>query len=421
MLPGLVLTLAGCPSDDDSQESGSDTDNGSGTDSAGSGDLPEGCDFLVEEGESAQEDIITAFVEVQTGQTVCVAAGNYAFTRQLTLNANGVTVRGDGPESTIFDFSDQASGGNGILVEGDDVVLEGFAVKNTPGDGIRSNAVDGAVYRNVHVGWDAQHSQENGAYALYPVQSSNVHIDGCVTYNARDAGVYIGQSNNVLIENSEAYDNVIGIEVENTTDAIVRNNTVHDNTLGILVITLPQLDILDGKRANVYGNTVEANNVPNFGDPGTIVGTVPPGIGIAVVAADTNEIWDNTVRDNDSGGIAVIQYITDLFGDYDDPEFDPFSEGNYVHDNVLENNGTNPDSTVLLLNGMANPGPQMVTDGCTDPNKDTSDPALANCILPGDASFWNADFCNNQMDATDDPAAFDCTQPALPTDSPVQE
>lgn len=408
-IPASVLVLGGC---DDSKEEGDSEDDG-GT------ELPEGCDYAVEPGESAQEDLTEAFVQVQSGETVCVAAGDYSFTRQLSITADNVTVRGEGPDQTIFDFSDQGSGANGILVSGDNVTLEDFTVQNTPGDGIRSNDVNGAVYRRIHVGWDAEHSEENGAYALYPVQSSNVHIDDCETYNARDAGVYIGQSENVLIENSRAYDNVIGIEVENTTDAIVRNNEAYDNTLGILVITLPQLDILDGKRANVYGNVVRDNNVPNFGDPGTIVGVVPPGIGIAVVAADNNEIWDNQIENNDGVGIALIHFITDLFGDYDDPAYDPYNETNYVHDNTLSGNGQNPSAEVLLLNGNQNPGPEIVVDGCVDPAKDAEDPALANCVQPGGASFWNADWCGGQAAATDDASPYDCTQPSLPTESPI--
>jgi parallel beta-helix repeat protein len=383
--------------------------------------LPQGCDAFVGPGDDAQEHLVTALVDVEPGETICMGAGTFSITRQLLVATDDITLRGEGMEETILDFSGQISGGNGILIQSNRVTVEDFAVIDTPGDGIRSNAVDGGVYRRIKAGWTAEESVDNGAYALYPVQSSNIHIDGCITYNARDAGLYIGQSNNVLIENSEAYGNVIGLEIENTTDSIARNNHVHGNTSGILVINLPGLDIFDGKRANVHDNIVVDNNIDNFGDPGTTVGIMPPGIGIVVVAADDNEIWNNTVTGNRSVGIAVISYISEVFGSPNDPAFDRFSEGNYVHDNTLANNAADPDALVILLNGAQTPGPEVVIDGCTDPDKDNASGALDNCFAIGSTSFYHADACNQGDGPHEDPEPYACTHPPLPTSLPGLE
>ena len=40
---------------------------------------------------------------------------------------------------------------------------------------------------------------------LYPVQCKNVLIDGCVAIGASDAGIYVGQSQYVIVRNSKAY------------------------------------------------------------------------------------------------------------------------------------------------------------------------------------------------------------------------
>ncbi len=443
----LALPLAvGCPSDDTGGEapaeteaatSGADTEDTEDTadteappttgeettgedTSGGNVDLPDGCNYFVDAASaSAQDDLITALVDVQPEEVVCVSEGTFNLTRQLTMTADDITLRGAGLDATIFDFTEQATGGQGILIEGDRNTVEGFAVIETPGDGIRANDVNGIIFRDVSVGWAAEADPENGAYALYPVQSENVIVDGCVVYGAADAGVYLGQSTQSLIMNTEAYGNVIGIEVENSTDTVVMDNHTYDNTNGILVITLPGLDILDGKRANVFGNRVENNNTPNFGDPGTTVGIIPPGLGILLVATDTNEIWDNTITGNDSIGVAVIGFLPSLFDDPNDPDFDIYSEGNYIHDNEISGNGQAPDQLVLVLNGNATPGPEVIVGGCFNPELDQKDPALANCMAVDAAQFFMADGCQQQGGPNTDIEPFTCTQPPLPTDSPV--
>lgn len=381
--------------------------------------LPEGCDFFVEPGDSAQDDLITAFVDVAAGQVVCLSAGTFTFTRQLTVTEDDVTIQGEGAEATILDFSTQKSGGNGLLIEGDGNIVEGLSVIDTPGDGIRANDVDGITFRSVTVGWSEEAAETNGAYALYPVQSRNVTIQDCIVYGAADAGVYLGQSTNSLIENSEAYGNVIGIEVENSTDTIVRNNHTHDNTNGILVITLPGLDILDGKRANVYDNLVEDNNLPNFGDPGTSVGILPEGVGILLVATDANEIWNNEIRGNISGAVGIVGFVEALFGAPNDPMFDVYSQSNYVHDNVIEDNATMPATIVGALTEGQNV--EVISDGCFDEELDNSDDSLTNCIQIGDTSFIDADLCMQIGGSTNDLAGYDCTHEPLSTDSPVED
>jgi parallel beta-helix repeat protein len=383
--------------------------------------LPDGCQYFVAGGEGAQDALITAFVDVQPGETVCLDEGTFVLTRQATVTADDVTIRGAGPELTVLDFSGQTSGANGILIEGDGNVVEGLKVINTPGDGIRANDVDGITFRSVHVGWDTPEGLQNGAYALYPVQSTNVTIQDCKVWGARDAGVYLGQSTNSLIENSEAYGNVIGIEVENSTDTIVRNCNSHDNTNGILVITLPGLDQLDGKRANVYDNVVVDNNVPNFGDEGTTVGALPYGVGILLVATDSNEVWNNEVRGNGSTGIAVVSFTTQLgFEDPNDPNYDIYSESNYVHDNTIEGNGTDPDDLVAVLANGMDPVPEIIHDGCFNAERDNADDSLTNCMASPGVSFYNADMCVQWGGAGPDVEPFTCEQPRLPTDSPVQ-
>ena len=95
---------------------------------------------------------------------------------------------------------------------------------------------------------------------MYPVQCQNVLIDGCEAIGASDAGIYVGQSHEIIVRNSRAYRNVAGIEIENSTMADVYNNIAEGNTGGILVFDLPGLIKKGGGNVRVYNNKIRNNN-----------------------------------------------------------------------------------------------------------------------------------------------------------------
>lgn len=414
----IPIAVVGCGST--SSGTGESGESGSADESGTTGPmLPEGCDQLVEPSADDQTVLAEAFVDAVDGSTICLGAGTFVLTRQQTLIQSGITLRGQGVDMTILDFAGQITGGNGLLISGNDVTLTDFTVRDTPGDGIRADQVDNVVFERVRVEWTAQHSLDNGAYGLYPVQANGVVIRECEVVGARDAGIYVGQSTNIIVEDSIARDNVAGIEIENSTDAIVRRNQAFDNTAGILVFNLPGLEIKDGKRTNVYENDIHDNNVDNFGDPGTVVGIVPPGVGMLVLAADSTEVHENMITNHRSVGIAIITYSMEsmLFEEPNDPAYDIWSEGNYIHDNTFVDNGTDPHELVLLLTGSAMPGPDVIFDGCFAADKDNAGGELSNCV--GEAAetrFIDADLCGQGMGISTDIAPVTCTQPALPTE-----
>lgn len=411
-----ALALVACGTDGNADGT---ADTGTADTSGTSGDLPEGCDIYVEPSEDDQTALAEAFVDAGDGSTVCLSAGTFSPTRQLTLESNGVTLRGVGTDMTILDFTGQITGGNGLLVKGNDVVLTDFAVHNPPGDGIRADQVSNITFERVNVIWEALHSLDNGAYGLYPVQATGVTIRSCQVVGARDAGIYVGQSTDILVEDSIANDNVAGIEIENSTDAIVRRNEAFNNTAGILVFNLPGLDVKDGKRTNVYENDIHDNNVDNFADPGTVVGIVPPGVGMLILAADETEIHSNTISNNRTVGIAIIAYSSEsmLFEEPNDPEYDIYSETNFVHDNTYTDNALDPDPLVLLLSGMAMPSPDVIFDGCFGADKDNADGALSNCLGEAETVNWmDADLCGQGAGIVTDASLVACDHPPLPTE-----
>ena len=431
---GLRLCLAGClvwtcaACGDDSGEEGAGNNaaqnnaaqnNGDNNTQNNGGALPEGCDALVMPSAQDQEAIQGAFIDLEEGQTLCLGAGTFTLQQQLTLGQARVTLKGAGPEATILDFSAQDIGSNGVEITGDGVVVEDLQVQNTPGDGIRATEVAGITFRNVHVIWTEPGSTDNGAYGLYPVGSTEVLIEGCVVQGARDAGIYVGQSQRIIVRDNEARGNVAGIEIENSLDADVYNNHAHDNTGGLLVFNLPNLDLFGG-RAKVHDNLIEGNNRDNFAEEGNIVSRVPRGTGMFILACDDNEIHDNTIQNNESIGLALVSFNPLLTGSVpDDPEFDIYPQGNWIHDNTFINNGTDPDTLVRAI-APEPPAPDLAWDGCVDEAQDDADGALANCISGNtrgedeEIFYLNFDLCEQAGQNSTDLAPVTCEHEPLP-------
>lgn len=378
-----------------------------------------GCDTIVETSASDGEKVQEALINAAEGSTVCLGRGTFKFDTEVSIAKKGLTLRGQGKDTTILDFTGQKVGGNGMQITSDGVTVEAFAVKNTPGDGIRATMVNDVVFRNVAVIWDADASLENGAYGLYPVGSTGVTIDGCVVKGARDAGVYVGQSSRVLLVNNEAYGNVAGYELENTIEAEAYNNKAHDNTAGFLIFNLPNLPIQNGGvgHSYVHDNLFENNDTPNFAEPGTMVATVPFGCGMVLLATDDNEITKNQILDNDTTGILILSFTETFVGTPNDPNFDAYPEGNYIHDNTFAKNGLVADPKIAAI-VVADPVPDILSDGCTDPAKMNTMHELTNCLKSnGPATYAALNVCDGFKETTD-MAPVTCEQPAVKPEAP---
>lgn len=373
-----------------------------------------GCTTIVETSADVGEKLQEALIKAAEGSTVCLGPGTFKFDTELSIAQTGITLRGQGKDATILDFSGQKVGANGIQITGDSVTVEAFAVKNTPGDGIRATSVKNILFRRVAVIWDADASLQNGAYGLYPVSCEGVVIDGCVVKGSRDAGVYVGQSSRVLLVNNEAYGNVAGYELENTIEAEAYNNRAHDNTAGFLIFNLPDLPVQNNGigRSYVHDNIFENNDLPNFAEPGTMVANVPHGCGMVLLSTDQNEIANNRILDNDTTGVLILSFTPTFVGTATDPNFDEYPESNYIHDNTFEKNGLLPHPSIGAI-VVADPIPDVLTDGCIDEMKMNTNNELTNCLKNnGAATYGNLKACNDFMQTTDI-APVTCEQPAV--------
>ena len=290
---------------------------------------------------NAYEEIQEALILAEPGDIIRLTSGTYNLEDSLSLDVDNVQIEGEGMNQTILNFKNQQSGAQGLSVTSDNVTLQDFSIQDAKGDAIKVKGVTNIKFLRVKTEWTDGPKSENGAYGLYPVESKNVLIDGCVAIGASDAGIYVGQSQNIIVRNSRAEFNVAGIEIENSYYADVYNNVATNNTGGILIFDLPSLPQQGGHHVRVFNNKSVGNNTDNFAPEGNIVGEVPRGTGIIIQANSDVEIFNNVIGDNDTVNIAVVTYGNDT----DDEEYYPHPKSIQIHGNEFGPTGYNPDTS----------------------------------------------------------------------------
>jgi parallel beta-helix repeat protein len=292
----------------------------------------------VNPGVDAQAKLQEALITAEPGDVVELGQGRFRLTDGLSLDVAKVTIKGQGAGNTFLDFSGQLGAGEGLLVTSDDVVLRDFAVENTKGDGIKSKGADRIVYHKLRVEWTGGPKETNGAYGVYPVESRDVLIDNVMVRGASDAGIYVGQSQNIIVRNSLALENVAGIEIENSYNADVHDNLATRNTGGILVFDLPNLPQMGGHNVRIFENVVVDNMTPNFAPKGNIVANVPTGTGVMVMANRNVQVFDNMLGQNGTANVMVVGYRYP----YEDPKYDPVAKDVAIWGNQHEKAGWDP-------------------------------------------------------------------------------
>jgi parallel beta-helix repeat protein len=320
-------------------------------------------DIAVPPGPGSAEKLAEALISAQEGDTVWLGIGRYEIVDGLSLDVDGVSIRGISPESSILDFTGQQGSGEGLLITSDRVTLDGFAVENPKGDGIKSKGSDQITFRNLRVEWTGGPKTGNGAYGVYPVSSKNVLIDGVTVRGASDAGIYVGQSQDIVVRNSLAEYNVAGIEIENSFRADVHGNTARHNTGGILIFDLPNLPQQGGHDIRVYDNVIMDNDTENFAPKGNTVAMVPKGMGIMVMANRNVHVFGNRLSGNGTAHVLIAAYPED----YEDDQYMFVPRGVYIHGNEFGDGGNAPSGEVgkIISDISGTPVPDIVWDGVT--------------------------------------------------------
>jgi len=334
-------------------------------------DAPEDKTIIIKEGPNSADEAQTAFIEADAGTTIIFEEGTFNFTNTLSMDGkNNIIIKGAGRDLTKLNFSTQASGGEGVLISnGSNIRIQDLTIMDSEGDALKTRNIDRISFVNIATIWSGTPSETNGAYGLYPVLCTEVFIDNCYAYGASDAGIYVGQSDQVILKNCVAEGNVAGIEIENTTNADVFDNEAFDNTGGILVFDLPNLTQY-GHTVRVFNNNSHDNNRINFAPAGNIVGNVPAGTGFMLLSTNTVEIFGNTFIANEFAGVLIASY--NIIGTPNDPNYQSLPYTISIHDNTysmtagavdVANQAQLTQDIIGLLMGNGYQQPNILLDG----------------------------------------------------------
>jgi parallel beta-helix repeat protein len=367
---------------------------------------------VIAAGPNFEKDLQTALIEAKPGAVITLPEGTLQMTGTLSLTVPNVTIRGQGIGKTVLSYKNQKTGAAGIQATGDHFTLEGLTVQDTKGDGVKINDADGVTIRKVRAEWTGGPNEKNGSYGIYPVKCKNVLIEDSASSGAADAGIYVGQSKNIIVRRNTAEYNVAGIEIENSEGADVYENVATNNAGGLLVFSLPDLPVKGSRNTRVFNNQVYSNNTPNFAPKGNIVAKVPTGTGIIVMATHQAELFKNAIHDNNTVNVSIISYLS-TGNPMNDPTYDPYVSEVNVHDNQIGAGGTNPAGlgAEVLAPKFGKPLPGIMWDGIINA-KAAGDPHI--CLENnGDVKFLNYDAGGGFKKSSTDLKSHACALPAL--------
>jgi len=374
------------------------------------------------------KNIQKRLIEAKAGDQILLPAGTFDFKRSLSLNDTpDITIKGAGKGKTILSFKGQIEGAEGMLIKNvNGIVLEGFTIADSKGDALKVQGCSNVVMRDVETTWTNGQLATNGAYGLYPVSSTNVLMEKCEASYAMDAGIYVGQSKNVVVRDNYVHHNVAGLEIENTINGEVYNNIAKNNTGGMLIFDMPDLPQANGDRIKFYNNTMDGNNGKNFAPKGMVVSTIPPGSGMIIMSHSNIEAHHNTITNHKTLGIAINSWLFTGVP-FKSEKFDPFCSNINLHDNVISGNVGPADNTTdygqLFTAVLGGEPADIITDGIFKPSSlDENGKPIGYCFKNnGDVKFINL---NAGMGATPadivknmntDMSLFDCDLPSFDT------
>ena len=299
--------------------------------------------------------IQNAVKESKPGDLIRVYPGTYSenvYIDKDNISLQGVVINGEWP---TLDGKKEIN--DAFLYSGNGILIENFKIINYKGNGIMGQAGNNFIIRN---NWII----DTGVYGIFPQYGKNGLVEHNVLSKIADAAIYVGMCDNVDVRHNEVFDNVAGIEIENSRHCLVENNYAHNNTGGLLAFVTPGLPIKTTFDVILRNNFVVNNNHENFGAPGSTVAGIPSGTGILIMAADDVIVENNIITGNNNTGITIVDLANG------DPKAnDPNSEGNpdrvVILDNIMFNNGNAPTGEIktIMLAQMDSKGPDIFAYG----------------------------------------------------------
>mgnify|MGYP001358343495 FL=1 len=335
------------------------------------------CSSVVNPGQSIQ----TAIANSQSGQVICVRGGTYQERVQIRPANSGLTLQAYPGERPIIDgrSSIPSSRFDGLLtINGSNVTVEGFEVRNSAGRGILVAQVSGdsRVLRDVIV----RNNVVRGAYDM------GINVNGTTAQRPF----------NILIENNSVYDNLLknaggtdsggsAIVFVDVNDSTARGNMVYHNLGEGLVadrwtsgLVFEDNIVYDNKHSNVYLSTTQNPLVQRN----------------LIFCTNNRDYWRGKTYVKPVPGITLRD--EDYEGQTTKP---PASSGQVIINNIVIGCGNNfLVSTQFAGGGLNN---AVVANNSFINARGESGAGAMNVLFEGDANYKNSRFVNNLILQTD--------------------
>lgn len=268
--------------------------------------------YLICGGVADDGEIIAALTDA-AGGSVTLLDGTYSCMSNITIPAD-TELKGQGYTLTNLSFSG-ALVTNGVVINGDNVVLKDLKITITDGTGAGGSRPN-AVYVNNHhyivisnvgidgddsVADDGSDSRQNGICLL---DCNYCKISGCEITDNKRHGVYFYECDTCSIEGNHIHSNM-GKGVFLTTNAnnnIISDNRIHNQDDGIHLENNANNNIISsntcvgGSSNGIYLDSSNSNNII-----GNSVNSCSEGRGIYITSSEYNAITANISISNGTG------------------------------------------------------------------------------------------------------------------------
>ena len=308
----------------------------------------------VREGERIQDAVNAA----QPGDEILVYPGLYSET--VYVDKDDITLRGvvEGNKWPHLDGKKQLN--DAILYSGNGFSVEWFKITHYKGNAIMGQAGNNFSIRNNWV-------IDSGVYGIFPEFGENGLIENNILSGIEDAAIYVGMSDYIDVRNNQVFDNVAGIEIENSRHVLVEGNLAKSNTGGIWFL-LRRAYRSKARMTRLFGAILCWITTPQFWHPRLTGVADPAGSGIIVMSGDEVIIEDNVITGNNNAGIIITSqdFVTEIATDTGS---DPNPDKVQIRDNVMFANGASPEGEMklLMLTQFSTTGPDILAyQGATD-------------------------------------------------------
>jgi len=303
---------------------------------AGAQDAPK--TWTVSPGQSIQEAIDKA----GPGDTVQVLPGEYVESIKLTkerITLKGLEFEGERTvlKSKINEEDEPLEGA--ILVGGDRVVVEGFIIRGFAKFGVAADNCAELTLRDLMI-------EDTGFTGVQLDDIRQCVIERVTAGRIGGAAIAVEDSSDCRIVQSEGYASRFGLYLGNSQQVVVDNGSFHHNGIGVALSGSTNDPATRLAYVKMWRTRVMGNNATIPGPADVYFADAPPGIGILIAGASEIEIAQSDISGNGSFGVLTLSRDTGgvRHMEQDVPRSGPAAEHVYMHHNHYAGNGSAPSA-----------------------------------------------------------------------------